>query len=297
VIRFLTLFLLGSAGVFAASAGPTPLLRAHAHNDYLHARPLFDALDLGFCNIEADVHLVDGRLLVAHDRKDVKPERTLEALYLEPLRQRVRQNGGRVFRDGPVVTLLVDVKSEADATYAALHAVLKAYADIVTTVRDNNQDESRAIAVIVSGNRARAEMTAQRVRYAGLDGRSEDLDSTVPASLMPWISDNWTKLSAWRGEGALPESDQTKLRDWVARAHAHGRKLRLWNTPEGAVAWKVLDDAGVDVIGSDDLTALRDFFGAPPRGRATMPAVDSAPRTSPGGASESGERVRSSGSR
>ena len=33
--------------------------------------PLFDALEQGFCSVEADIHLVDGKLLVAHDLKDV----------------------------------------------------------------------------------------------------------------------------------------------------------------------------------------------------------------------------------
>ena len=49
-----------------------------------------DALDQGFCSVEADIYLVDGALLVAHNRRDVKPERTLEALYLDPLLARVR---------------------------------------------------------------------------------------------------------------------------------------------------------------------------------------------------------------
>src|SRR5204862_3959746 len=66
---------------------PPPLIRAHAHNDYEHSRPLLDALDRGFCSIEADVWLVDGRLLVAHDRNAVKAERTLQTLYLDPLRE------------------------------------------------------------------------------------------------------------------------------------------------------------------------------------------------------------------
>ena len=44
-----------------------PLLRAHAHNDYLHSRPLADALAHGFWSIEADVWLTNGALLVAHD--------------------------------------------------------------------------------------------------------------------------------------------------------------------------------------------------------------------------------------
>ena len=44
----------------------TPLPRAHAHNDYYHRRPLLDALDQGFCSVEADIYLVEDRLLVGH---------------------------------------------------------------------------------------------------------------------------------------------------------------------------------------------------------------------------------------
>ena len=49
------------------AAEPTPLVHAHAHNDYEHKRPLFDALEQGFCSVEADVWLVEGKLLVAHE--------------------------------------------------------------------------------------------------------------------------------------------------------------------------------------------------------------------------------------
>jgi len=244
--------------------GPRPLVAAHAHNDYLHARPLADALEQGFCNIEADVWLIEGRLLVAHDRKDVKPERTLEALYLDPLRERVRANGGRVFRGGPPVTLLVDVKSEARATYAALEEVLARYAEMLTRFEGGKAEEN-AVKVVVSGNRAREDLEAKIVRFSALDGRSTDLDSSAPVTLMPWISENWTKLSAWKGEGALPETDRAKLRDWVTRAHAHGRKIRFWNFPEKPEAWEILRREGVDVIGTDHLVRLREFLSAEAR--------------------------------
>src|SRR5438876_12079434 len=89
------------------AAEPTPLIHAHAHNDYEHPRPLFDALDCGFCSIEADVYLIDGQLVVAHDVDKAVSSRTLEKLYLKPLRDRVQHHGGRVYRGGPSVTLLV----------------------------------------------------------------------------------------------------------------------------------------------------------------------------------------------
>src|SRR5437867_37085 len=82
-----------------ASRAVEPLPHAHAHNDYEHQRPLLDALDHGFCNVEADIHLVNGVLLVAHDSDKVDPKRTLENLYLEPLRSRVKRNNGAVYAE------------------------------------------------------------------------------------------------------------------------------------------------------------------------------------------------------
>ena len=52
----------------------TPLTNAHAHNDYEHTRPLFDALDQGFNSVEADVFLVDGKLLVGHTAFDLEAQ-------------------------------------------------------------------------------------------------------------------------------------------------------------------------------------------------------------------------------
>ncbi len=44
-----------------------PILVAHAQNDYLHDRPLVEALENGFTSIEVDVYLRrSDRLLVAH---------------------------------------------------------------------------------------------------------------------------------------------------------------------------------------------------------------------------------------
>jgi glycerophosphoryl diester phosphodiesterase len=243
------------------AADPAPLIRAHAHNDYEHPRPLLDALACGFGSIEADVHLVDGRLLVAHDRKAVKPERTLEALYLDPLRERVKQNGGRVYRSGPTIILLIDVKSEAVATYEALHAVLKNYAAMLTVFRDGVTTPG-AITVIVSGSRAPAVMAAQALRYAAMDGRIDDLNGQTAPALIPLVSDNWQKVFSWRWTGPIPDDEARKLKALVEQAHAQGRQLRFWNTPDNPATWSVLYAAGVDLINTDQLTGLQGFLRA-----------------------------------
>ena len=261
-LRWFLLLTIFTTGKAAAQAADTPpLVRAHAHNDYEHPRPLLDALACGFGSIEADVHLVDGRLLVAHDRKAVKPERTLEALYLDPLRERVKQNGGRVYRSGPTIILLIDVKSEAVATYEALHAVLKNYAAMLTVFRDGVTTPG-AITVIVSGSRAPAVMAAQSLRYAAMDGRIDDLNGQTAPALIPLVSDNWQKVFSWRWTGPIPADEARKLKALVEQAHAQGRQLRFWNTPDNPATWSVLYGAGVDLINTDQLTGLQGFLRA-----------------------------------
>src|SRR5437868_6211250 len=175
-IRVLTCLALAAAVAGAVDdrlAQVRPLPNAHAHNDYEHKRPLLDALDHGFCSVEADIWLTAEGLLVGHDRRDLKAGRTLESLYLEPLRERAKANGGRVYRGGPAFYLLIDVKTEAEATYAALDKVLARYADLLTVTREG-KTEPKAVTVILSGNRASETIARQLVRYVGVDGRPEN---------------------------------------------------------------------------------------------------------------------------
>lgn len=236
-----------------------PLSQAHAHNDYLHDRPLLDALDHGFSSVEADVFLVEGKLLVAHTRSELQPENTLQRLYLDPLRERIRGVGGSVYPGGGLFQLLIDIKSDAQPTYAALSETLAEYEDIVTSVREGRV-ERRAIDVVVSGNRPIETMTAQRVRYAGVDGRLDDLASDLPVHLIPLLSDRWDAHFQWQGEGPIDAAERRKLEQLVAEAHAAGRRIRFWATPETKESWQLLRAVGVDHINTDDLAGLEAFL-------------------------------------
>jgi hypothetical protein len=237
----------------------TPLRQAHAHNDYRHTRPLMDALDQGFGSVEADIFLTPDGLLVAHEAKELKPGRTLETLYLEPLRERVRSHNGWVYTPGFTFWLLIDVKTEAEATYAALHPVLAKYGDILSVTRDG-KFEPKAVTIVLSGNRAQQTMAKQTVRYVGIDGRPEDLDSEEPADLRPWISASWSSQFAWKGDGPMPDAERQKLAAFVEQAHAHRRMVRFWATPEKEAVWRELAAAKVDLINTDQLVGLRKFL-------------------------------------
>lgn len=266
---FNTLLLAGCLGVVCGAFGARqsqaaeplgqPLDHAHAHNDYLHERPLLDALEHGFTSVEADVFLVEGELLVGHSRSELRPDRTLERLYLKPLRELSRTGGGRVWPDGPSLTLLVDVKAEGERAYAALAKLLADYDEIASGSREG-RFESKAITVIVSGDRAQRAIADDELRRVGIDGRLSDLDSELPSGLLPLISDNWTTHFRWRGDGPFPADERAKLHRIVRQAHEHGRRVRFWATPERNEVWGELLSAEVDLINTDDLAGLEGFL-------------------------------------
>ncbi len=235
---------------------PTVLLRAHAHNDYNHTRPLLDALANGFRSVEADIYLVNGALLVAHDRADCRADRTLKALYLDPLSERVLANGGRVYPNGPPFFLLIDIKENGERVYPDLEKLLKRYPGMISTF--GAQGRQSAVTVVLSGSRPRRYLTAQSTRWAALDGQDTDLEAGASPDQTPLVSMKWP--FSWQGKGPMPGLERAKLRALADRANRQGCLLRLWGAPDNEAAWKELLDAKVGLINTDRLEDLRAFL-------------------------------------
>ncbi len=240
------------AGPPHTTAGP----RGHAHNDYEHPRPLFDALSHGFTSVEADIHLVDGALLVAHDADEVDPGRTLQKLYLDPLQDHLTRIGKP---ESPFI-LLIDIKTQAEPTYRALETVLAEYTPILTTYHQSAMAHG-PLMVLISGNRPFEYLKSQTHRLAALDGRLSDLDNPdLLASEYPLISDNWKNHFSWRGQGPIPAVEQQRLADWVQQTHSGGHLIRFWGNPDVPAYWQLAQDHGVDLINTDRLEALAEFL-------------------------------------
>jgi hypothetical protein len=262
LLRYFAVFILLAASPLIVNGQTLLVTQAHAHNDYEHPRPLFGALDCGFCSIEADIFLVKGKLLVAHTLAETKPDRTLRSLYLDPLRARVRKNNGRVYPNGPEFTLLIDMKQDWRTLYPALHNVLTNYADVLVTWKTGDPEikQTNAIIAIITGNRDESMFAGEATRYAALDGQLSDLDENPPAALVPWISANWKQYFRWDGTGAMPDTELRKVQSIVKRAHKQGRRVRFWNSPDNPNFWQAMHVAGVDLINTDDLPGVANFF-------------------------------------
>jgi hypothetical protein len=261
-MKFFLAAILGLVGILKSigAEGPLPLPRAHAHNDYEHARPLLDALDRGFGSVEADVYPVDGELLVAHDFKNVKKERTLESLYLEPLKKRFDKNNGRILAGLPTLILLVDIKTNALGSYQILEKQIEKYRPMLTEF-EGDTIKTNAVTIILSGDRPREYMASQKRRWAAMDGRLADLAVNPSRGLVPLVSDSWATHFRWRG-GPLPDVEKKKLTDLVTEAHRQGRLIRFWAAPDNAETWTVHREAGVDLINTDRLEELANFLKA-----------------------------------
>ncbi|WP_339734243.1 phosphatidylinositol-specific phospholipase C/glycerophosphodiester phosphodiesterase family protein [uncultured Gimesia sp.] len=261
--KFLSVILLALAcyqSVCLAEQGKqAPQFQAHAHNDYRHRRPLWDALKNGFWSVEADIFLVDGELLVGHSRSELSRERTLRTLYLKPLKEYFKKHPLKTDEKSPPFTLLIDIKTDGEDVYPVLRNQLREYEGLLCTYQDGKMIRG-PVQVVISGDRPKEMIEADNPRYAGIDGRLSDLNSDQPSDLMPLISDRWTSHFEYRGKGKMPEAEKVKLREIVKQAHAAGRRVRFWATPESEELWQELVNAEVDHINTDELEKLSAFL-------------------------------------
>jgi hypothetical protein len=240
-----------------------PLPNGFAHNDYCHKRPLLDALDNGFTNIEADIFLEDDRLIVAHVFPFFKYNRTLESLYLQPLLERINRNNGKVYANyNTPIILMIDIKTGAENTYNALKPLLEKYKSILSGLEDGKM-VYRAVTVVLSGHKPYRLIEGEQNRLAFID---EDLrkiprDSTY-TNVFSMASCKYSKFIRWEGKGLIPNAERKKLCAFVAMAHKLGEKVRLWASPEKKVVWDELLSCGVDLINTDKLPTLKNYFAA-----------------------------------
>ena len=244
-----------------AKSQSIPLPNAFAHNDYSHKHPLFDALQNGYTNMEADIFLKGNRLVVAHINPYFKGHRQLENLYLRPLADHITANNGQIYTGyGKPVTLMIDIKTDANSTYTALKPLLEKYKSILTHYEDGKVIPG-LITVVLSGHKPYDMIKAENSRLAFID---EDLRKaardTSSTNVYEMASCKYSSLLKWRGEGAISASERQKLCNYISMAHRCGEKVRLWASPDNKIVWNELLKCGVDLINTDKLVALKNFL-------------------------------------
>ena len=245
---------------------PNRITLIHSHNDYAQERPFWGAYEAGADSIEADVYLVDGDLLVAHTRKELKKENTLRRLYLEPLREVMRKNGGRARVDGKPLQLMVDIKSGKPALDRLLEIVeQEGFRDCFDIVKNPS-----ATRLTVTGDHSKVEDFLAYPDFVFFDVPPTRQLADGQYKRVPLVSQCASAYTRWRS-GAMDEADKAKIRNAVRQTHAKGSKFRLWAYPDHPEAWRLAMELGLDYINTDRPAAvaafLRDLEFADPRVR------------------------------
>ena len=257
-----TLAVILCAALAASSAHGRSLI--HSHNDYAQKRPFWGAYEAGADSIEADVFLVDGELLVAHSRKELKKENTLRRLYLEPLREVMRKNGGRAYADGKPLQLLIDLKNGKPALDRLVEMVEKeGYRDCFDIVKNPS-----ATRLTATGDHSRIADFLAYPDFVFFDVSPTRKLAEGQYRRVPLISHYARAYTKWRS-GEMPEADKGKIRAAVKEAHAKGCKFRLWGYPDNPEAWRLALELGLDYINTDRPAAAAAFLRESSRGAGT----------------------------
>ena len=223
-----------------------------AHNDYERDVPFHTAYDLKVGFIEADVFLVDSQILVAHHKHEINPDRTLESLYLQPLQEKIRENGGYVYNDPRrTLTLMIDLKTEGVSTLDAVVSSLDDYPEVI---------RCPTLYIMISGSVPDPQKWRNYPSYITFDGRPGIPYTRSQLKRIRMISTSFSEHVTWDGTGSIPREALQKIKALMADAHGKKKLFRFWGTPDFENAWKEFMRAKMDVIVTDDVTALAAYL-------------------------------------
>lgn len=238
----------------SAVAQPTKYTtaNAHSHNDYEQPVPLTTAYNEMFGSIEADIWWHNGKLLVAHTKEELATPRTLEELYLKPLKALVEKNKGYIYADtSRRLQFMIDLKTNGDTTLGKLVKLLKKYPALT---------KCKTLTIAISGSRPAVTKYTSYPSFIWFDG---ELQKEYPADALARIvmlSSDFKKIITWNGKDPLPAAQADTLQQAVNRAHALRKPVRFWGAPDNKNTWQQLMGVKVDYINTDKIKALSEFI-------------------------------------
>lgn len=250
--KLLALFLLAAATPAAAQERAYTTANAHAHNDYDHPIPFLTAYYHHFGSIEADVFERNGKLFVAHNEEDITPDRTLEDLYLRPLQNIIRKNGGTAFRNRKdTLQLMIDFKTTGVPTMKALVQLLNRYPDI---------NSNPTVQITISGDQPIPALWASYPAFIYFDGKRNGQYTAAQMKRIAMYSCDLQSFTKWNGKGIIVKAERERLQGWIDSVHQAGKKVRLWGTPDNVNTWKTQMNMHADYIGTDLIEDLSAFL-------------------------------------
>lgn len=228
-------------------SGAQNVVLLHSHNDYERTAPFWEAYSEHFDSVEADVYCIDGTLFVSHDKKDIAPEKTFEALYLEPVLKAFALNGGRPWADSEqTLQLLIDIKETTEPTLGTLVRLLETHRDVFDPAVN-----PYAVRVVMTGNVPAPEDFAKYPDFTFFDGNLDLEYTEAQLHRIALFSAPFFKYTLWRGKGRGSKAGWEKVMEAVETAHAQGKPVRFWGAPENETVYHVFYSLGIDYMNSD----------------------------------------------
>jgi len=231
-------------------------LHGHSHNDYKQDKPFVRAYEDGMESIEADVFLKEGKLFVAHEEKEIRPGRTLDVLYLQPLFQRYVANGGYPFADtSKSLQLVIDIKEHHQDVIPAIVRYLKPYMTMVRV-----EKARKPIHIVISGDMPKPAQFKNFPDFISFDGRPGIAYQPDELKRIAMVSVSMNVYSHWDGVEELSEADRAKMKAVVQTAKNMGKPFRFWATPDTEKAWTELAELGVTWLNTDHPDQLKKWL-------------------------------------
>ncbi len=240
---------------------PLTTYRVHAHNDQEQQYPFQTAWTEQVGSMEADIYLVNGKILVGQgNKKDLDSARTLSSLYLNPLEEYLHLFHGHPYPGNTEkLQLVFDIKSEAVPTLNALVLLLKDH-----TLLTSDPE----LKILITGNRPSPTAFRNYPDFILFEGRSTEKFTPDQWKRIGQIGDDFSSYSKWNGMEMISKADRDTLSALVSRAHARNKPIRFWAIPDTPPSWETQDSLGIDLINSDKIEEITDHIrkGSPEAG-------------------------------
>ncbi|KAK3707349.1 hypothetical protein LTR37_012193 [Vermiconidia calcicola] len=254
-----------------------------SHNDYWRPLPFYSALSVGAVSVEADVWLYNGSLHVGHEESALTNDRTFDSLYVQPILSVLERmnpaspfvtegptkNGVYDTSSGQTLYLYVDVKTDGPTTFPHVIRALAPFREAGYLTTWNGTGVTMGpVSVIGTGNTPLDQVQGVSERGYFYDAPLPDLSSSssnITSDVS--LTANWDFADAFgevRNQSFNATQMQT-LEEQIATAHDKGIMVRYWDLPSWPVGtrnavWRILWDAGVDLLNVDDLEGAANFW-------------------------------------
>ncbi len=250
VIKIISLSIFIFICIFAnAQPKKYTTVNAHSHNDYLNNMPFYKAYNAGFGSIEADVFPVNGVLVVAHSKSEIKPERTLRSMYLVPILKELTAKESRN------LSLLVDIKEDYKTVLPLLIKEVGDYEKYISTPNHTNR-----LTIVISGTRPPPNEYNNYPDFILFDNDLKLKHTPEEWNRVGLVSLPFYQISKWKGEDEINRKDKKAVRHIIDSVHSANKPIRFWAAPDTEISWKLQKKLRADLIGTDKIQELANYL-------------------------------------